>query len=176
MDPLLLSLIIFVVFTFFILLFFFIILPLFVGAPFDPTHKRELKKIVEFSRIKKGDRVVDLGSGNGRVVIEFAKLKDVKEVHGFEINPFLVWISRRKIKELGLEEKAFVHWRNFWNVNLNVYDFDIVTIFQLSFIMEKLEKKFKKELKPKTKVISNTWKFPNWKPKNKEGKVYLYEV
>ena len=45
--------------------------------------------MIEFSKIKKNEKVADLGSGNGRVVIEFAKLPNVKEVHGFEINPFL---------------------------------------------------------------------------------------
>jgi len=157
-----------------ILLIVFIFLLLFVGAPFDITHRKELRKMIELSKIKKGEKVVDLGSGNGKVVIEFAKLKNVKEVHGFEINPFFVWISRRRIKNLKLEKKAFIHWKNFWNCDLGEYD--VVIVFQIMSIMKKLEKKLKKELKKGSSVLSNEWKFPNWKPKKKEGKVYLYEV
>ena len=157
-----------------ILIFYFVILPLFVGAPFDITHRKELRKMIKFSKIRKGDKVVDLGSGDGRVVIEFAKLKDVKEVHGFEINPFLVYISRRRIKKLGLQKKAFIHWKDFWNINLSEYN--VVIVFQVIFVMGKLENKLKRELKKDSRVISNTWKFPNWKLKKREGKVYLYEI
>ena len=70
----------------------------FLGAPFWSTNKKTLKKMIEFSKVKKEEKVADLGSGNGKIVIEFAK-RGI-ESHGFEINPFLVWISRRKIKKL----------------------------------------------------------------------------
>ena len=156
-----------------IFIFFFIALPLSIGAPFEPTNKKTLAKMIKFSKVKKGEKVADLGSGNGRVVIGFAKLSAVKEVHGFEINPFLVWISRRKIKKLGLQNKAFIHFGNFWNQNLSEYD--IISLFQISFIMGDLEKKLRKELKKGSRVISNTWKFKKWKPKKQEGNVYLYE-
>jgi len=157
-----------------ILMFFFIILPVFIGAPFEPTDRKTLRKMIEFSKIKKGEKIVDLGSGNGRIVIEISKLPFDLEVHGFEINPFLVWFSRRKIKSLGLQNKAFIHFGNFWKYNFS--DYDVVFLFQVSFIMKNLEKKLKKELKKGSRVVSNTWKFPNWKLKKQEGDVYLYEV
>jgi len=89
------------------------------GAPFWSTDKKTLRKMIEFAKVKLGEKVVDLGSGNGKIVIEFAKLPDVKESHGFEINPLLVFSSRRKIKKLNLEEKAFIHWKNFWKQDLS---------------------------------------------------------
>lgn len=158
----------------FLLIFisFFIVFPFIFGAPFEPTDRKTLRKMIEFSKVKKGEKVADLGSGNGRIVIEFAKLG--AEVHGFEINPFLVWFSKRKIKKLGLQDKAFIHWKNFWNQNLSKYD--IIIVFQIVFIMKNLEKKLKKELKKGSRVISNTWKFPNWKAKKQEGYAYFYEV
>jgi|TARA_Y100000310_G_scaffold107162_2_gene105615 protein-L-isoaspartate O-methyltransferase len=130
--------------------------------------------MVEFSKIKKTEKVADLGSGNGKIVVEFAKLPAVKEVHGFEINPFLVWFSRRKIKKLGLQDKAFIHLKNFWNEDLSEYG--VISIFQVVFIMKKLERKLKRELKKGSRIVSNTWKFPNLKIKKHEGKAYLYEI
>ena len=168
------------VFLTFILIILGIFLLIFIlhlftfGAPFDITHKKTLRKMIEFSNVKKGEKVADLGSGDGRIVIEFAKLKNVKEAHGFEINPFLVWISKRKIKKLGLQNKAFIHWKNFWNYDLS--DYDVICIFQIGFIMKKLEKKLRKELKKGSRIVSNTWEFPKWKPKKQEGLAYLYEV
>lgn len=157
-----------------IFIFFFIILPFSFGAPFEPTNKKILRKMIEFSKVKKGEKIADLGSGNGRIVIEFAKLPNVKEVHGFEINPFLVWFSKRKIKKLGLQRRAFIHWKNFWNQNLS--EFDIIIVFQIVFIMKNLGKKLKKELRKGSRVVSNTWKFPNWKAKKQGRDIYLYEI
>ena len=154
-------------------IFFFILLPLIIGAPFESTDKKTLRKMIEFSKVKRKEKVADLGSGNGKIVIEFAKLPAVAEAHGFEINPFLVWFSKRKIKKLGLQDKAFIHWKNFWNQNLSEYD--VIIVYQIGLIMKKLEKKLKKELKKGSRVVSNTWKFPNWKAKKQEGDVYLYE-
>ena len=112
-----------------------------------------------------------LGSGNGKIVIEFAK--HGAEAHGFEINPILAWISKLRIKSLGLQNKAFIHRKNFWKQDFS--NFDIITSFQISYVMPGLEEKLKKELKSGSKVISNTWRFPNWKPKKKIGAVYMYE-
>lgn len=142
----------------------------FFGAPFQPSSNRELREMIFLADLKKGQKTADLGSGDGKVVIEFAKRG--AEAHGFEINPLLVWLARRKIKRLGLKN-AFIHRKNFWKQDFS--EFDIVTSFQIYYVMPGLEEKFKKELKKGARVISNTWTFPNWKPKKQEGKVYLYE-
>ena len=154
------------------LIFLFWFSGFFSGAAFESTNKKTLKKIIEFSKVKKKEKVADLGSGNGKIVIEFAK-RGI-EAHGFEINPFLVWLSRRKIKKLNLEKKAFIHRKNFWKQDFS--KFNIIIIFQVGYVMGKLKKKLKRELKKDSKVISNTWKFPNWKPRKQEGNVYLYKV
>ena len=142
------------------------------GAPFQTSSNRALTKMIELSKIKKGERVADLGSGNGKIIIEFAKRGAI--VTGFEINPLLVWISRRKIKKLGLQKKVSIKWQNFWNVDLS--GFDIILIYQIGYIMKKLEKKLKRELKnlKGTRVVSNMWKFSNIKPKKRLGRVFLY--
>lgn len=149
------------------LLFF---VPLAFGAPFEPSRKKAVKTIIDLSDFKQGDKVVDLGSGDGRIVIEFAKRG--AEAHGYELNPWLVIYSKYKIYKEGLRKKAFVHWRSFWNVNLA--NFDIVVSFQIGYIMNRLEKKLKRELKPKSKVVSNMWKFKNWKIYKEKNNVRVY--
>lgn len=141
------------------------------GAPFQPSSDKEVKEILELAKVKKGQKTADLGSGNGKIVIEFAKAG--AEAHGFEINPLLVLLSQKRIKKLGLQSNAIIHWKNFMKQDFS--DFNIITSFQINYIMPDLEKKLMKELKKGSKVVSNTWKFPTWKPKNKLDKVYLYE-
>lgn len=154
----------------FILFFLIIFIPWTFGAPFQPTSKKELQNIIKIAKAKKTDKIVDLGSGNGTIIIEFAK-KGIKS-YGYEINPILVWWSKRKIKKLGLQNLAFVYKKNFWNIDLS--EFDIIISFQIIYVMKKLYNKIKKEGKNKVKIISNTWKIKNKKPIKKIGHIYLY--
>ena len=148
----------------------FFLWPFLFGAPFEPTSEKKIKKMIKLAKIKKGDKAVDLGSGDGRIVIALAKAG--AKAHGYEINPFLVLLSKYKIKKAGLKGKAFIHWRNFWKINLGKYN--IVMLFQFKTIMDKLEKKLKKELEPKSRIVSYYWKFPKWKPSKKIENIFLY--
>ena len=160
---------IFAIFGIFIIALFIHIIIL--GALFEPTQEKELKTIIEFLNPQLNEKIADLGSGNGKLVIALAKRG--AHVHGYEINPLLVFISKYKIKKLRLKN-AYIYQKNFWNVNLK--DYDSIVLFQTPFIMESLEKKLNAELKPKTKIISNTWKFPHWKTQKQKGKVYFYQT
>jgi len=150
------------------------LLPLFFfwGAIYLPTKKDTVKKMIELAEIKPGEKAVDLGAGDGRLVIALAK--SGAEAHGYEINPFLVLFAKLNIHRAGLKDKAFIHFKNFWEVNLS--DFDIVAVFGISHIMEKLEAKLKKELKVGTRIISNSFSFPGWSASKKDGGVYLYKI
>ena len=158
---------------FIIFIFFSVILPTKRGViPFVPTKRGALKRMLKFADIKEGDKLVDLGSGDGRLVIKAAKLG--AEAHGFEINPLLVFWSRIKIKKARVSQNAFIHKKDFWEEDLS--RFDIITIYGLPKVMNKLEKRFSEELKLGTKIISNSFPFPNWQPKAQKKKVYLYQV
>ena len=151
--------------------FMFYIIPLFFGAPYEGTGKKKIEDIVKLAEVKKDEKVVDLGSGDGRIVIAFAK-KGI-EVHGFEINPLLVLASRYKIKKLKLNN-AFIHWKNFWKEDLGKYD--VIILFQYKTIMSKLKNKLEKELQKSARVISYHWKFKDLKIIKNKGDVYLYKL
>jgi len=149
----------------------FFLIPFLVGAPFEPTSSKKIKKILKLAKVKKGEKAVDLGSGDGRIVIALAKKG--AEAHGFEINPILVLISKWKIKRAGLKN-AFIHWGSFWKEDFGKYD--VITLFQFPTIMKSLRDKMKKELKSKARVVSFYWKFPGWKMKKKIENVHLYKL
>lgn len=139
-------------------------------VPFVPSSKERLDIMIELAGITPGQKAVDLGSGNGQVVIEMAKLGAF--AFGYEIDPVLVEKSLRNIKQANLEGTAFVILTNYWDEPLD--SFDVVTIYGITGIMERLEEKLRKELKPGTKVVSNFFTFPHWEPAVKKGEVYLY--
>ena len=146
-------------------------IPLIIGAPFEPSRDDRIKTILKLASPRKKDKIVDLGSGDGRIVIAFAEKG--YESHGYEINPWLVLYSiiNSKIKRV---KNAHFHLGNFWNKNLSKYN--TIILFQIGYIMPNLEKKIKKECKAKTKIVSNKWTFPNLKPVKKENNVKLYII
>jgi len=159
----------FLAILFFLFKVFESLLPLmFRGAIYVPTKKEKMLEMIKLAEVKKGDKAVDLGSGDGRLVIALAK-KGV-EAHGYEINPFLFFLSKRNIKKAKV--KASVHFANFWKKDLS--QFNVVTLYGMNHVMGKLEQKLKKELKPNSKVVSNSFDFPNLKPKKEKDSVYLY--
>lgn len=141
------------------------------GAPFQPSNENDVSKMIELLKIKPGERAIDLGSGDGRIVRALAKAG--AEAHGYEINPFLVLWSRRVIKKQGLEKRAFIHWKNFWEADFS--KFDVISLFQIGYVMRRLEKRLRDEAKENVRIVSNVWKFPNWKHLKRREKIYLYK-
>lgn len=141
------------------------------GAPYVPTKQKAVQKMIDLAGIKPGQKAVDLGSGDGRIVIAFAQAG--ADSHGYEINPLLVWWSRWKIRKAGLEGKAFVHQKSFWNEDLSSYD--VVALFGVRYIMKELGQKLEKELKSGAKIVSYGFSFPGWQYKDKGEGVLLYE-
>lgn len=158
-----------------IIFFIFLALPLvFFGAPFLPSYrqrKREiLKPLFELAKQTNGKKFIDLGSGDGRVVIEFAK--QGFESWGVEFNPALVLWSRLAIKKAGLKNAHIIR-KNFWKIDLS--QFDVVYIFQLTSVNALLADKFKKELKPGALIISAGFILPNFNLVKKEGIFLIYK-
>lgn len=161
---------VFIRFIYSIFIQFFPILVFGYGGPFVSSNKKIIEKMISFLGINSGDKAADLGSGDGRLVIALAKAG--AEAHGYEINPFLVWLSRKNIEKAGLQGKAFVHRKNIWKTDLS--QFNIIAVYGISYMMKKLEAKLKKELKPGSKIVSNYFTFPIWQYSKKEEGVYLY--
>lgn len=144
---------------------------LYKGAPFIPTKREGLEKILSLIDKHPDLKVADIGSGDGRILIALAK--QGIETHGFEINPFLVWWSRQKIRQQHLDHLAKTHWQDLWKADLS--EFDVVIVFGVVYIMGRLEQKLDEELKPGSKVISLGFQFPNWVHKEKHGSIYVYQ-
>ena len=105
---------------FLIILLTLILIILLRGAPYVPSQEKTIRQMILLAGILPGERAIDLGSGDGRVVIALARAG--AEAHGYEINPLLVWLGRRKIRKEGLEKVAFIHFKDFWSVDFSAFD------------------------------------------------------
>ncbi|XP_048580315.1 ATP synthase subunit C lysine N-methyltransferase isoform X2 [Nematostella vectensis] len=88
-----------------------------VCVPYVPATD---KQIVNVLRMCRPGTLVDLGSGDGRVVI--AAAKQGCQAHGVELNPWLVYYSRLQARLQGLHNKATFSRQDLWKVNLKHYD------------------------------------------------------
>jgi SAM-dependent methyltransferase len=124
-----------------------------------PTPDALVQKMLEIAKVTPQDFVVDLGSGDGRTVI--AAAKQGANAVGIEFNKDMVELSKKKAEEAGLNGKA-----TFLNQDLFEYDLSkatVITMFLLPEINLKLRPKLL-DLKPGTRVVSNTFTMGEWKP------------
>jgi cyclopropane fatty-acyl-phospholipid synthase-like methyltransferase len=145
-------------------------LPFFRGAPYAPTDKKGIDIMVKLADIKPGDKAVDIGSGDGRLVTALARAG--AQVEGYEINPLLVLFSRQRIIKAELTDKATIIKKSIWEADYSPYN--VVLLFGIPYIMKRLTEKFEAELKPGTRIVSNRFTIPGWKPVKSENNIYLY--
>ena len=153
-------------------LVFLVFFPLGRGAIYVPSTPEKALLLAELSDAARGQRAADLGSGDWRVAIALAR--QGAEAHGFEVNPILVLLARRNIRRAALQDRAFIHWKSFWLADLS--RFDVLTVFQGSFVMRRLEAKVRRELAPGARVVSDFWGFPSLPPEKMAGTVFFYRI
>ena len=138
--------------------------------PFFKTSRYRVQTMIDLSEVKPFERVADLGSGDGRISIEFAKKKAL--VEGFELDPLLADLSEDLIKKSSLEKNIIIHRKNFWDEDLS--RFNIVCIYPMPDIMQALEAKLQNEIKKGTRILLNYYPFPTWEYEKSKDNVYLY--
>lgn len=157
--------------TIVILLIFLFGFTVFFGAPFLPTLRTRTSEALDMLQLKEGDLLLELGSGDGRMLAEAAK-RGIRSV-GYELNPLLVWYSRMRL--FRYRKLAKVKLANYWQVKLpkaqGIY------VFLLQPYMEKLDKKIIQNKLTPVKVVSFTFTIPNKKPaqENNGMRLYLYK-
>jgi len=124
-----------------------------------PSAPAMVEKMLDMARVRPEDRVVDLGSGDGRNVIAAAKRG--ADAVGVEYNPELVALARRNAAEAGVAERArFVQGDMF---EADISQASVLVLFLIPENLRRLEPKFRK-LAPGTRIVSNYYKIPGWEP------------
>ncbi|MBU0978263.1 class I SAM-dependent methyltransferase [Patescibacteria group bacterium] len=152
--------------------FSFLTMSLFGGAYFAGTSRERLKQVFKLANLKLVDKLLDLGSGDGRIVSAAAQAW-VKAT-GVEINPYYVWLSRQRIKHLKLTQKAKIVRIDLWQFDTSPYS--VVVVYGIGYMMERLKKKLERELKPGSRIISVYFPIPGWQAVKELGDVKLYII
>jgi SAM-dependent methyltransferase len=130
-------------------------------VPFVPTPPEVVDRMLEMAQVKSGDVIYDLGSGDGRIIIQAAKRYGVKGV-GIEIDTELV----QKAKDNAFKEKVghLVEFRLQDALTVDVSPATIVTLYMLPEFNAKLRPILEKQLKPGSRVVSHDFQIQGWVP------------
>jgi predicted RNA methylase len=152
-----------------------IIWPGFLGAPWVPTPMNVVHLMLTMAEVGPGDLVYDLGCGDGRMIITAAQRYGARAV-GVEIDPLRYLWCQMRITMLGLRDRVRIVYGDFFAQDLS--QADVVTCYLLQDTNNKLERKFKKELRPGTRVVSNTFTFRKLRlvRQNAKASLYLYNL
>lgn len=136
-------------------------------APYYPTPATIVEKMLQLGGLKAGEKVFDLGSGDGRIVIMAAQ-KFHADAVGVELDRDLCTQSTAKILKLGLDKTA--HIINGDLLKQNYGSADLVTVYLLpESIDNKVQPLLDKQLKKGARVVAHDFEFKNWTPEKVEN-------
>jgi len=146
-----------------------------LGGQWVPADINKIRRMLEIAKLKPGEVLYDLGSGDGRIIAEAIRRYKVKAV-GVEIDWLRVLISRLKLRLEKLDRQAQIKHGNLFDTDLR--DADVVTLYLLPATVNKLKSKFKKELKSGSHIVSLQFPISNWKPikVDKKLKIFVYKI
>jgi len=130
-------------------------------VPYVPTTEEAVQAMLKLAGVTRADTLYDLGCGDGRIVIAAAKTYGAHGV-GIDINPVRIAEAKANAKKAGVEHLVRFEENDLFQANFRAAT--VVTLFLLSSVNLKLRPKLLAELKPGTRIVSNTFDMGDWKP------------
>lgn len=134
-------------------------------APYYPTPETIVEKMLQLGMAKKGEKVFDLGSGDGRIVIIAAERFGMNAV-GVEYDKDLHEQSSDKIRRMGLAEKARIIHGDLLQQDYS--SADLITVYLLPVANDKLRPLLEKQLKKGARVVAHDFEVGGWRPDRTE--------
>jgi len=158
-----------------------------LDTPYVPTPQVVVERMLDMAGIKPGDLLVDLGSGDGRLVITAAQKYGA---HGFgvELDPRLVYRANQAAERAGVADRVKFLRKDLFQTDF--HDADVLTLYLLPDVNMALRPRILAELKPGARVVSHDYDMRDWQPDaqakvpapdkmvglRKESMVYLWIV
>jgi hypothetical protein len=140
------------------------------GAPYVPTLKLQQQTALELLDLKPGQTLVELGSGDGRMLVSAAK-QGIHSV-GYELNPLLFLYSR--VITYRYRKLITIKLADFWHVTLPPCDG--IYVFLLDRYMEKLHTKITHEITSSVALVSFAFRIPDIAHTTEKNGMFLYKI
>ena len=135
------------------------------SIPFVPSPMHVVQRMLELAELKPGDVLYDMGSGDGRIVIEAAKKFGVRGV-GIDLNPELVAKARENAEREGVGH--LTEFRAQDGLTVDISEATVVTLYMFKWFNNALRPKLQK-LKPGSRVIAHDFDIDDWQPNRIEA-------
>jgi len=158
-----------------------------LDTPYVPTPQVVVDRMLELAQLKAGETVIDLGSGDGRIMIE-AATKYGARGFGVEIDPLLVKRSNENARRAGVADRVKFLQQDLFKTDF--HEANVLTLYLLPDVNLALRPKILAELKAGARVVSHDYNMGDWRPDaeetipapdkkvgaRKESQVYLWTV
>ncbi len=146
-------------------------------VPYVPTPMEVVDSMLKMGRVTSNDFVIDLGCGDGRIVVAAAEKYKARGM-GYDINPERIKEAEENATKAGVNGRVRFVQKNLFEAD--IHEATVVTLYLLPAVNLRLKPKLLKELKPGTRIVSHSFDMGDWKP-DKEAdvngrKVYLWIV
>jgi hypothetical protein len=143
------------------------------GPPYVPTPMPVIKQLIQICKVSTKDIVIDLGSGDGRMLIEAARKG--AQTKGWEINPFLVVWTYVYALLFGVSHRVKVYPKSYTTAHLN--DATLVFLYNLPRYMPQLETIMQRDLKKGSRIVTYKFKLMSRKPTATPAPdIYIYQI
>ncbi|MFH5831705.1 SAM-dependent methyltransferase [Halalkalibaculum sp. DA384] len=131
-----------------------------LDVPYVPTPQPVVDKMLEVTDVGEGDYVIDLGSGDGRIVVTAARRGAVG--HGIDLDPQRIKEARANAEKNAVEDRVVF-------INGDIFEADIsqasvITMYLLTSVNRKLRPELFEQLRPGTRVVSHSFDMGDWEP------------
>jgi SAM-dependent methyltransferase len=128
-------------------------------APYIPSPRSIVDQMLELANVGPADYLIDLGSGDGRIVLTAAKAFGARGL-GVEILGDLVELATRSADELGIADRVEFVEEDLFEVDLSAAS--VVTMYLLPDMVNRLRDKLLRELAPDSRVVSHDYPIDGW--------------
>ncbi|WP_199798176.1 SAM-dependent methyltransferase [Aurantiacibacter aquimixticola] len=132
-----------------------------LDVPYVESRRNTVEAMLDMADVTAEERVIDLGTGDGRILIAAARDYGARGV-GVDLDPTLVEEARANAAAEGLAERVEFREEDLFDTPLA--DADVVTMFLLPEVNMRLRPRLLEELRPGTRIVSNRFDMGDWRP------------
>jgi len=147
-------------------------------APYVPSQSIVVERMLKLANVKSTDTVIDLGCGDGRILISAVRDFKAKKAIGYELNSELFRNTRDEVERLGYKEKIQIFNKDLFDADLS--EATVITLYLTTSGNRLLRPKLKKETEKGTRIVSHDFDIPPWRAAKKieflGHKLYLFII
>ncbi|MDZ7773301.1 MAG: class I SAM-dependent methyltransferase [Balneolaceae bacterium] len=131
-----------------------------LDVPYVPTPQLVVDRMLELADVKPGDYVIDLGSGDGRIVISAARMGAMG--HGIDLDPERVEEARENAAAENVTDRVMFLREDIFETDFS--DANVITMYLLTSVNRKLRPRLLETLEPGTRIVSHSFDMGEWEP------------